>query len=277
MFNKLIYAMAVKNKNTILAIACVTALSACEKVVNVDLKNVEPRIVIEGTVDNSGGAARVRITKSVTFGNTAAAPTVSGATVKISDDAGNNYTLLETTAGLYTNATLLGQIGKTYTLTVQNAGVTYTGKSTIPRQMPIDTVYQEAVTIPGNVPGAAASIGKIVTLVYTDLPGFGDNVQVLQTINGKLDNTLQVADDQFTDGSDLPYQLYPNPNTKIKTGDVVKIEMRFVDKNVFKYLSGIQEIQGGNTVPANPDSNLSGGCLGYFSAHTSESQTLIIQ
>ena len=266
-----------KNENIIVGLFCAFALSSCEKVINVDLKNAEPKIVIEGIVDNSGNPARVKITKSVSFSNRVAAPTVSGATVKITDNLGNNFILTETAAGVYTNAALIGQIGKTYTISVQNAGLTYVGKSTIPRDAPIDTIYQESVSIPGNVPGAASSLGKIVSLVYTDIPGFGDNVQVVQTINGKVDNTLIVADDQFTDGSDLPFQLYPNPNTKIKTGDVVKIEMRFIDKSVFRYLNGILEIQGGNTVPANPDSNISGGCLGFFSAHTSASQSIVIQ
>jgi hypothetical protein len=266
-----------KNINIILALFCIVALASCEKVVNVDLKNAEPKIVIEGIIDNSGRPASVKISKSVSFSNTATAPAISGASVKVIDISGNNYTFLETSAGTYTNNTLIGQIGKTYTITVQNEGVTYTAKSTIPRQVPIDSIYQETVTLPSNTPGTAASTGKIVSLIYTDIPGFGDNVQVVQTINGKIDNTLQVADDQFTDGGNPPYQLYPNSNTKLKTGDVVKIEMRFIDRAVFRYLSGIQEIQGGNTVPANPDSNLSGGCLGYFSAHTSETKTIIIQ
>jgi Domain of unknown function (DUF4249) len=275
MLNKIKYKIAIKNIIAVIAFAI--AFSSCEKVINVDLKNAEPKIVIEGIVDNSGSGAKVKITKSVSFSSTTAAPTVSGATVKISDDAGNNFVLAETTPGVYTNATLLGQIGKTYTLLVVNAGVTYTGKSTIPRQAPIDTIYQESVTIPGSAPGSAASIGKIVTLVYTDIVGFGDNVQVVQTINGKLDNTLIIADDQFTDGSDLPFQIFPNANTKLKTGDIVKQELRFIDRNVFRYLNGILEIQGGNTVPANPDSNISGGALGFFSAHTSQTKTIVIQ
>jgi hypothetical protein len=266
-----------KNINIILGFFCFLGFTSCEKVVNVDLKNAEPKIVIEGIVDNSGRPASVKITKSVTFSTTANAPTVRGATVKIVDNAGNNYTLAETTPGIYTNNTLVGQIGKTYTLTVQNAGITYTGQSTIPRQAPIDTIYQERVTLPSNTPGGAATLGKIVSLVYTDIPGFGDNAHVLQTINGKVDNSLIVGDDQFTDAGNTPFQLFPNVNTKLKTGDVVKVELRFIDKTVFRYLIGIQEIQGGNTVPANPDSNLSGGCLGYFSAHTSETKTITIQ
>jgi Domain of unknown function (DUF4249) len=266
-----------KSKNILFALLAVLSLGSCEKVINIDLKNAEPKIVIEGIIDNSGNPASVRITKTVSFSNTAAAPTVSGAIVKINDNAGNNFTLLETTPGVYTNTSLVGQIGKTYTLSVQSAGVTYTGSSTIPRQAPIDTVYQEKVTLPSSTPGTAASLGKIATLVYTDFVGFGDNAHVIQTINGKIDNSLIVADDQFTDGANTPFQLYPNVNTKLKTGDVVKVELRFVDKSVYRYLTGILEIQGGNTVPANPESNLSGGCLGFFSAHTSEAKTIIIQ
>jgi hypothetical protein len=266
-----------KNINIILGFFCFLGFTSCEKVINVDLKNAEPRIVIEGIVDNSGRPASVKITKSVTFSTTTTAPTISGATVKIVDNAGNNYALAETAPGIYTSNTLIGQIGKTYTLTVQNAGVTYSGQSTIPRQAPIDTIYQESVTLPSNTPGGTASLGKIVSLVFTDIPGFGDNAHVVQTINGKIDNSLIVGDDQFTDAGNTPFQLFPNVNTKLKTGDVVKVELRFVDKAVFRYLTGILEIQGGNTVPANPDSNLSGGCLGYFSAHTSETETIIIQ
>jgi hypothetical protein len=266
-----------KNKNVVLGFLCAIVFTSCEKVIDVDLKNAEPKIVIEGIVDNSGRPASVKITKTVSFSNTTTAPNISGAIVSMSDNVGNNYTLAETATGVYTNATLIGQIGKTYTLTVQNAGITYTGKSTIPRQAPIDTIYQEKVELPSSTPGTAAAIGKIVSMVYTDIIGFGDNVHVVQTINGKIDNSLIVGDDQFTDGGNTPFQLFPNINTKLKTGDIVKVELRFTDRNIFKYLSGIQEIQQGNTVPANPESNISGGCLGFFSAHTSETKTIVIQ
>jgi Domain of unknown function (DUF4249) len=264
-------------KNILIAIIGVLTFCSCEKVVNIDLKNTEPKVVIEAIVDNSGRPAKVKITKSVSFSNTTTAPTISGAVVKITDNLGVSYSLLETLPGTYTNNNLTGEIGKTYTLTVLNAGLTYTGKSTIPRQAFIDTVYQETATIPGSTPGSADAKGKIATLVFTDIVGFGDYVHVVQTINAKVDNTLLVGDDQFTDGGNLPFQLSYNSNTKLKTGDIINIELRCIDKSTFKYLNGIQEIQGGNTVPANPDSNLSGGCLGFFSAHTSETKTLIIK
>ncbi len=266
-----------KNIKIIVGFIFATALTSCEKVIDVDLKNVEPKIVIEGIVDNSGRPAMVKITKSVSFSNTAAAPTVSGAIVKITNDAGSVFTLAETATGKYTNASLQGQVGKSYTLTVQNAGVTYMAKSTIPRPAPIDTIYQETVQLPTITPGAATSNGKIVSLVYTDIVGFGDNAHVVQTINGNVDNTLIVGDDQFADAGNTPFQLYPNKNTKLKTGDIVKVELRFIDKTIFRYLLGIQEIQQGNSVPANPDSNFSGGCLGFFSAHTSETKTIVIK
>jgi Domain of unknown function (DUF4249) len=275
MLNKVKYRMAVKN--ILIAIIGLATFCSCEKVINIDLKNAEPKIVIEAVVDNSGRPATVKITKSVSFSNSTAAPTISGAVVKITDNAGVSYNFLETTPGNYVNNNLKGEVGKTYNLTVLNSGITYLGKSTIPRQVFIDTVYQETITIPSNTPGAADTKGKAATLVFTDIIGFGDNVQVVQTINTKVDNTLLIADDQFTDGGSLPYQLYYNSNTKVKTGDSIKVELRCIDKSVYRYLNGIQEIKGGNTVPANPENNITGGCLGFFSAHTSETKTLIIK
>jgi hypothetical protein len=50
--------------------------------------------------------------------------------------------------------------------------------------------------------------------------------------------------------------------------------------NYFKALPGVTlngEYSGGGVPPANPVNNISNGALGYFSAHTSEMKTIIIQ
>jgi len=46
--------------------------------------------------------------------------------------------------------------------------------------------------------------------------------------------------------------------------------MQCIDKNIFRYFTTLTEVQENSTTPANPDSNISGGVLGYFSAHTSQ-------
>jgi hypothetical protein len=56
--------------------------------------------------------------------------------------------------------------------------------------------------------------------------------------------------------------------------------MRCIDKKVFDYLkqlSGLDPTNGQPTTPANPTSNISGGSLGYFSAHTVQRKKTIVK
>jgi hypothetical protein len=259
-----------KNYKIILAAFLLLAMASCEKVINVDLKNAAPRIVIEGTVDNSGKPAKVIISKSIVFSANNTYPAVSGAVVKITDNAGNTFTLNETSAGIYTNALLIGVVGKTYNLSVTVEGKNYTASSTIPRQAAIDTL-----TIETFATGTAGSSQKVVNVIYTDPVGFGDNIQIGQSVNGKPDDAIRVGDDSYSDGSSSPNPVFGG-EAKLKSGDVVKIELRFIDKFVYRYMRGLADLQSGNTVPANPDTNISGNPLGYFSAHTTETKTITI-
>ena len=261
-----------KNK-LLIFLTTLVAFSSCKKIINIDLKNAEPRIVIDGIVDDSGKPASVKISKSAVFSADNNYPKVSNAVVKITDNLGNTFTLTETSTGNYTNATLLGVIGRTYTLTVIAEGKTYTASSTIPRKMAFDTLIVQNNTFGNGPPGSGAI--KNVAVIYEDLLGFGDNSHVIQSINGKSDKQTHVADDFFTDGGSSPFDLFTG-DIKLKTGDVVKVELRFIDKNVFKYYSGILNLQDGNTIPENPKSNISGNVLGIFSAHTSETKTITI-
>jgi Domain of unknown function (DUF4249) len=260
-------------RNILAVTAVVVGLASCEKVINVDLKNAEPKLVIEGTVDDAGNPATVILSKSAVFSANGNYPKVSGAVVTIKDNAGNSYNLPETSAGKYTNASVLGVVGRTYTLEVKLNGVTYKASSTIPRKMSLDTIVVSTGIATGTSSSAA---DKVAGVVYEDLPGFGDNSQIIVTINGTRDRNLYVSDDIFTDGGSSPFYTF-NPNLKIKTGDTYSAELRFIDKNVYRYFYGVQDLLSGNTVPANPTTNLTGGdALGYFSAHTSEKKTIIV-
>ncbi len=249
------------------AIGMAIILASCEKVINVDLKSATPKIVIEGIVNNSD-PAKVVISKSVSFSNTSTYPAVTGATVNISDNAGNTYTLAETVAGTYTNALLVGVPGSTYTLAVTAEGKNYTASCTMQPPVNMDTLYQETLTV------TAKSI--IATAEFTDPAGFGNSYHFVETVNGKRNKTIFVVDDLFQDGGLISYQLF-DEDLKLKAGDVVQVEMQCIDRVVFRYLRGIQDLQFNNTVPANPDNNISNNALGYFSAHTAQKKTIVIR
>jgi hypothetical protein len=67
----------------------------------------------------------------------------------------------------------------------------------------------------------------------------------------------------------------------VKKGDVITVEMQCLDKGSYEYFYSLFSIgnngPGGGATPTNPVSNISGGALGYFSAFTSQKQTIEIK
>jgi Domain of unknown function (DUF4249) len=243
-------------------------ITSCEKVINVDLKNADPKLVIEGVVDNSGKPAKVVLSKSVAFSINNIYPAVSGATVKVIDNLGNSYTLSENPLGTYTNATLIGVPGRTYNMTVQAEGKTYTASSRMPLQVNLDSVFQEKITITKPIVFASA--------LFVDPVGFGNYYNFIQTVNGKRSKNIYAIDDIYQDGGIVINQLFDQDNS-LKPGDKVKIEMQCINKLTYRYLVGLQDLQFNNSVPANPDNNITNNALGFFSAHTAQVDSLVIQ
>jgi hypothetical protein len=66
----------------------------------------------------------------------------------------------------------------------------------------------------------------------------------------------------------------------LQSGDTLEVKMYCVDKNIYNYFFSLGQITGNNSFnsasPANPNSNLSNGALGYFSAHTVARQKLLV-
>ncbi len=246
----------------------VFVFTSCEKVINVDLKNAEPKIVIEGVVDNSGSPAKVVISKTVAFSVNNVYPAVSGAIVKITDNLGNTFNLTESPNGTYSNASLIGVVGRTYTLNVTAEGKSYTATSQMPNIVPLDTLLQDKIILTKPV--------KFATAVFDDPQGFGNYYNFIVTINGKRNKNIFILDDLYQDGGTIENQLI-DQDADLKNGDKVQVEMQSVSKITYRYLLGLQDLTGGNTVPANPDSNISNNALGHFSAHTSQKKTITIQ
>jgi Domain of unknown function (DUF4249) len=255
-------------KKILLTLFIVLTFFACKKVINVDLNNADPKLVIEGIIDDNN-FTQVSLTKSVKFSNSNNFPAVSGATVTIKDNLGTIYTLTEASAGKYKNAALLGTPGRTYTLTVLAEGKTYSSVSTMPMPVNLDTILTERVVF-----GTQATWS--VAPAYYDPPGFGNYYKFYKSINNKPVPTYWIWDDRFSNDVISTRPLIQTDSI-IKLNDSVQVEMQCIDKNIYRYFAALEGTQSGNTVPANPDSNISGGCLGYFSAQTSQKMTVKVQ
>ena len=120
----------------------------CKKVIQVNLNDAAPQIVIYGEVTDLPGPYQVSITKTVNFSATNNFPPVSGALVTITDDKGLNDSLSETVPGIYNTHTFWqGKPGNTYTLSVQGSGKTYTAISLMPQSVPLDSISFQPGTL----------------------------------------------------------------------------------------------------------------------------------
>lgn len=242
----------------------ISSTIACKKTINVDVNDAPPQMVIEGLVTNSS-AAKVFITNSVKLSSDNVYPPVSGANVIITDNFGNSFHLTETSAGVYSNP-FLGVFGRTYNLTANIQGKVYTATSTMPMQVNLDTLFTDKIAF-----GTKLIID--VAPVYADPPGFGNYYQFIETINKTLNPHIFVFDDKYDDGVINDRPLVETDST-INSGDSIAVEMRCIDKNIFTYFSALSQLSDNSTTPANPPTNIAGGCLGYFSAHTSQTKSI---
>ena len=73
--------------------------TSCEEVIELDLKDTEPRVIIEAKGDIKTRTCNVNITLSNGFYDVGDLETLSDATVVLSDEGGASYLLEESTAG----------------------------------------------------------------------------------------------------------------------------------------------------------------------------------
>jgi hypothetical protein len=129
------------------------------------------------------------------------------------------------------------------------------------------------------------STKRYITIGYSDPPGIPNYYRWVQYVNGRQEKSIFTASDEFTDGLKIRGQLnYTNdtddPNRDIKTGDSVRIDMLNLDSAVYQYWFSLRRNASGSgntATPANPTSNISGGCLGYFSAQSVSSRSLLVK
>ena len=257
---------------SLLALVLALALASCEKVIDLPLNNAARRIVIEGTLsDIIGEPATVKISMTNNVTDENVFDGVSGATVTIQENNNPAYALTEISTGIYQTTAFTGIPGAVYTMQVAVGGQLYRAVSTLPQP-----VLLEDVVIDEFVFGS--DVTKTIIPSYLDPAGKGNSYRFVVWVNGVQDKGIYAHNDNLSDGKEVTRPL-PNSNTKIKTGDSVKVEMQCIDQPVYNYWYSLGESATGenqSASPANPVSNISGDVLGYFSAYAVNSKTIIV-
>lgn len=255
-----------KPASVLALVALVTVFFAsCTKVIDVDLNTDDPKIVVEGFVTEGETEHIVTVTRTLNFDEDQAFPTVDNAIVSITDNLGNAQTLTFIGQGKYQATAYPGVSGRTYTVSVSVDGTIYTASGTIPQVVEIDSLYVQQFAFGGD------TVNALVPARF-DPAGIENYYQFTLYNNDERLEGINLQDDQFTDGN---YVVQPLFAGDFQSGDTAVVEMYGIDKPVYKYFLALTQNSNGAT-PANPTSNFSGGCLGYFSARTKDVKSVIV-
>jgi len=262
--------MRLKYYTGLLLIAAM-ALS-CKKVIKLDLGNDSGKLVIEGNITDKFGKQYVKLSRNVPFTGTNTYPPVTGALITIDNNQGGIAQFKEGPAGTYVLDSAYATAGRTYTLSVTTGDKTYKANSTLP-----DYVLMDSIATSNNILDKSDN-KRMMTVYFNDPAGVKNQYRFLMFVNSKQVNNIFAFDDQFIDGKHVTLDLQQN-ETDIFPGDTVRIEMQCIDRPVFTYWFTLAQQQGNNpggaVAPSNPPTNITPATLGYFSAHTSQSITVV--
>jgi len=254
-------------------LALLTGVSACQKVIDIEVKDSDTQFVVEGVITNEPGTCYLYLSRTQAFNEDNNFEQVSGAVVKIKDN-GQETVLTETGPGVYSSTFLTGMPGHRYELSVTINNHVFTAACTMPQPVKLDTLY--------IAPGPFGQF-QFATIAYTDRAGV-NKYRFVQYVKGAKDPVIFWENDEFTDEQKVVMQLDTGVDKQddprnINSGDEVTIEMLGLDEAVYLYWYSLQSgggDGGGNSIaPANPVTNIKGGALGYFSAQTIDRRTVI--
>ena len=256
------------------------SLFSCEKVIDIDLNEAEPRLVIEGNITSESGPYEVYLsTSGGYFDNTAVQPVENGI-VRISDDEGNSEILTETSPGIYKSNTFIGVENRNYSVQVEVNGKLYSASDYLPPRIEIDSLYYEEDNFGG--PGSGHEEQKYrIRCTFTDPVDTANYYRFMTYVNGQRVegnfNPYQVTDDEIFDGNTITLSIR---GITAQPGDEVRLELQSIGFNTYEYFRTLNDAlsSGGmGSTPYNPISNRDNGALGYFGADSISSRSVISQ
>lgn len=267
-----------------LTIACVTMLifSGCEDVIELPLRDVSPRLVIEGHLSERIGWSYFRISRTTNFYNPTTTEPVSGALVIVGDTSGRIDTLRESSVedGFYQFGSLAAQSGQVYTANVTVDGKSYSATTSCSQFVMIDSL--DAIYQPGAGVGPESDEGYRLHVYFRDSVGVSDYVRIVPYRNNRRLGDIYLYDGRFSDGNPVNYDYFLKV---FQLGDTVLVDLFSMNREMYDYYVTLYEViateEGGNgfgdVTPANPNSNWSNDALGYFGAFRVSRETLVVE
>ena len=243
-------------------------LTGCEKEIKLDYNSIEKLPVIEGRLTNE--TTEISITYTRDMEDPVKGTGTDGAVVIISDGNGINETLIYGDNGYYYSPSgLTGQPGSTYTLSVTLNGQEYISYSTMQNQALIKSTKFEWVNfMNARVLMYAVEVEDIIgeeNYYYYNMYRNGENYMWDVFSDKRYTDDVIVFDIYCMIENISGDNMDEDPDEILYDGDIITLEVKTIDKRTYDYLYSLLMSDRTST---NPIDNFTGGCLGYFSAHS---------
>jgi hypothetical protein len=297
-----------KYKLTYAVVACLLLLVSCEKEVNIKLDDGKSRIVVEGAIE-TGLPPYVFLTKSIGYFakidlNTLQNSFIHNAIVKVSDGVktitlreysadtgsnGNKFYFYSIDTALSPSEWLIGEVEKSYTLTIESDGQTYTAVTKIPNPTILDSVRTtQPSIIPDKNPDA-----RQIKVYFKDPDTLGNYVRYFTKRNSEpyYPGLNSVYPDELINGTQFETTLAAGENRNgnlsfdslgfFHPGDTVTLKWCAIDKNVYDFYStfefAIGTIGSPFASPIKVKTNVNNNALGIWAGYGSTYTKLVIE
>ncbi len=270
-----------------IAASLLLLLTSCEREIDIDYHEIAPMVVIEGRVTNEGTQVAVRWSRSVT--DSVRGASQPGAKVVVFDNGEENTLAYDPKDGCYRSA-LKGIPGHTYRMEVDYEGKHYEASSTMPTpSLVISTDFYWLNMLDQRL---------LVDVMWATDPDPAERNYFLYRIDRRSAHPHITPRMQqkayrwnvFDDRGNPPGRIYRDIHCMMEQtaiddeednwekilydGDLIMLQLLTIDATAYEYFRTLISGQSGG---ANPKSNISGGCQGYFmAAGISRADTVVL-
>jgi Domain of unknown function (DUF4249) len=260
-------------KNNLFLLIFMLFLCACEKEIDLNIANANPKMIVEGNIlaglDTVIAQQEIRLTQSTTYTGKSLLQPITDALVKVVEGS-NTYIFQHREKGLY-RADFVAKIGKTYRLSIVWNNNTYNATETISKGTTIDSLGVKFF------PSSFGSPDGNFLVVNTSDPSSEKNYYLWKLyindtlkINASPGNIYRAI--QKDDFFNLPYDNFP-----IVAQDKAVMQQLNISQAMYNYYYSIFNLTGssplsGDVPPANVKGNIiniansNQNALGYFGA-----------
>ena len=220
-----------RNFNLLMFFALLLAGSGCEKVIEVELNEANPQIVIEGNLSYNNSRLDVKISRTASYFAASQPVGVDNVEVTLKDSRNRTQRALPQGEGKYVLRNLRLERETVYQRTVNDGVKEYQAASTLHRPVRIDSLtyqYQPATHFFDS--------GYRLMFYFTDPAGYDNYYRLKIFQNGQELNNfseLLLFDDFQLDGKSIQVKLRA---LKLNVGDTIKMQMFSIDKSAWTYL-----------------------------------------